>query len=429
MKTMKTFIYILLGLISVEINAQCWQSISAGNNHILAVKNDGTLWAWGSNNYGKCGPSSQNYTNTPTQVGSENNWLKASTATYHSMALKTNGNLHGWGFNYFGNIGIGTSGLNNSIIPFSSQIGNSNWTNIACGNDFTIAINSNGTLWGWGDNSQGQLGDGTTILKAIPIQIGTSNNWQKIATGYYKGYGIKLDGTLWTWGINFLTQIGTSNDWQIITKDYAIKNNGSLWDISNVPYQIGSDTNWISISKNYQGNHQLALKSDGTLWSWGENAQGQLGDGTNINKTAPVQIGTNSNWNFISAGEKYSLALNSNGQLWAWGLNSNGQLGDGSFTNKNTPTLINCSTALELNDINFDNYLKIYPNPANKLIKIDTKSIESINRIYILNITGQRISEYEKNTTEINIEKLENGIYFILIDSEKGNYTSKFIKN
>lgn len=116
---MKTFIYILLCLISIEINAQCWQSISAGNNHILAVKNDGTLWAWGSNNYGKCGPSFQNYTNTPTQVGSENNWLKASPAIYHSMALKTNGNIHGWGFNNFGNIGIGTSGLNNSIIPFS----------------------------------------------------------------------------------------------------------------------------------------------------------------------------------------------------------------------------------------------------------------------------------------------------------------------
>ncbi len=143
---MKKITLLIAFLVSIKSYSQCWQNISAGDNHILAVKNDWTLWAWGSNNYGKCGPSFQNYTNTPTQVGSENNWLKASPAIYHSMTIKTNGDLYGWGYNYYGNIGVGTSGNNNAIIPFSVHIGNSTWTSIACGNDFTIAINSNG-LW------------------------------------------------------------------------------------------------------------------------------------------------------------------------------------------------------------------------------------------------------------------------------------------
>lgn len=426
---MKKITLLIAFLVSIKSYSQCWQNISAGDNHILAVKNDGTLWAWGSNNYGKCGPSFQNYTNTPTQVGSENNWLKASPAIYHSMTIKTNGDLYGWGYNYYGNIGVGTSGNNNAIIPFSVHIGNSTWTSIACGNDFTIAINSNGSLWGWGDNSQGQLGDGSTTFKTIPTQIGTSNSWQKVATGYFKGYAIKLDGTLWTWGINFLTQIGNSNNWQFITRDYAIKNDGTLWNISSTPYQIGSDNNWISISKNYQGNHQLALKSDGTLWAWGENGYGELGDGTNINREFPTQIGSNSNWSSISAGQRYSLALNSNGELWTWGLNSFGQLGDGSFNNKNTPTLINCPTTLGIYGIELNNSFKIYPNPSRKIINIDINQIKSINRIFILNITGQNITEVEKNTTEINIEKLESGIYFISIETENGNCISKFIKN
>ena len=425
---MKKITLLIAFLVSIKSYSQCWQNISTGDNHILAVKNDGTLWAWGSNNYGKCGPSFQNYTNTPTQVGSENNWLKASPAIYHSMAIKTNGDLYGWGQNISGNIGIGTSGINNAIIPFSVHIGNSAWSSISCGNNFTIAINSDGTLWAWGDNSQGQLGDGTTTFKTIPTQIGVSNSWNKIATGYFKGYGIKLDGTLWTWGINFLTQIGNSNNWEVITRDYAIKNDGTLWDISSTPIQVGTDSDWVSVTRNFQGNHQLALKSNGTLWAWGENGYGELGDGTNLPIANPIQIGTNSNWTFISAGEKYSLALNSYGELWTWGANYFGQLGDASFVDKNLPTLINCPTTLGILDTDLTIPIKIFPNPTKNIINIDTSSLKSVNKITVLNITGQKILEVDKNVTYINVDKLQAGIYFILIQSENKKYITKFIK-
>ena len=421
---MKNIILLIVLLFSTKEYSQCWQSISTGDNHVLAVRNDGTLWAWGGNNYSKCGPNFQNYTNTPTQSGAENSWKKASAGFYHSMVTKTNDKLYGWGINWEGEIGIGTSGLQYNQINYYSQVGNYTWTSVIAGRNFTIAIKTDGTLWNWGDNNPIVSGDGTTV----PTQVGIDNNWNKIAIGSGKAYGIKSDGTLWTWRPASPTQIGSSNNWQLITRDYAIKNDGTLWDISSTPLQVGNDNDWISISKNFQGNHQLALKSDGTLWAWGENGYGELGDGTNINKAFPIQIGSNSNWSFISAGERYSLALNSNGELWTWGLNSFGQLGDGSFDNKNTPTLINCPTTLAIYGVEPNNSFMIYPNPSRKIINIDINQIKSINRIFILNIAGQHITEIEKNTTEINIEKLEIGIYFISIETENGNYISKFIK-
>lgn len=422
----KNSIILIFLFFSTKEYSQCWQSISTGDDHVLAVRIDGTLWAWGGNNYSKCGPNFQNTTNTPTQSGTENSWKKASAGYYHSMVTKNDDKLYGWGINWEGEIGIGTSGLQYNTINYYSQVGNYTWASVIAGHNFTIAIKTDGTLWNWGENNPLISGDGTTV----PTQVGVDNNWYKIAIGSGNCYGIKSDGTLWTWKPSNLTQIGNDNNWISITRDYAIKSDGTLWNISlPTPLQVGIDNDWISVSKNFVGNHQLALKSNGTLWAWGENGNGELGDGTNINKTYPIQIGSNSNWSFISAGKRYSLALNSNGELWTWGLNVYGQLGDGSFVNKNTPTLINCPNTMDIYHVEPRNSFKIYPNPAKKIINIDVDQIKYINRICILDYTGQYIAELEKNTTQINVEKLQMGIYFISIETENGNYISKFIKN
>ena len=418
-----TFIVFFLIILTLEGNSQCWQSISTGDNHILAVKKDGTLWAWGSNNYGKCGPNFQNYTNIPAQVGNENNWQKPSAGFYHSMVTKTNDKLYGWGINWEGEIGIGTSGLDYSIINYYSQISNDIWSSVSAGYDFTIAIKTDGTLWNWGDG----------IL--VPTQIGNDSDWDKIASGSSKKcFAIKTDGTLWTWRPNYynMTQIGISNNWQVITNSYGIKTDGTLWEIpweiSETPVQIGTKNNWMSIYKGYSSGHQLAIKLDGTLWAWGENNYGELGDGTNISKTDPIQIGSNSDWTFISAGERYSLALNSSGELWTWGANFFGQLGDGSFTDKNIQTLINCPS-LSLTNINTKNIIKLYPNPIKNFLNINTRNINVISKILISDITGKTIIEVNKNITKINIEKLKTGVYFVFFTAEKGNYIGKFIKN
>lgn len=245
---------------------------------------------------------------------------------------------------------------------------------VSGGGFFSLGKKNDGTIWAWGANDRGQLGDGTSNSKNKPQQIGMANDWKSVVAGYYTSFAIKNDGTLWAWGANsngqlgngsnvdirLPIQVGTSTDWKSVAPglEYtlAIKNNGTLWawgrnnsgqlgDGTNTnktsPVQIGSATNWQTVSA--FGEVSLAIKSDGTLWAWGYNGAGQLGDGTNISKKAPIQIGTASNWKSVSAGN-HSLAIKNDGTLWAWGFNSSGQLGDGTTTNKNIPTQIGTAT-------------------------------------------------------------------------------------
>ena len=142
---------------------------------------------------------------------------------------------------------------------------------IAAGDDHTIALRSNGTLWAWGWNGYGQVGDGTTTDRHSPVQIGSDTNWVAIAAGDWHTIALKSNGTLWSWGSNGLGQLG----------DGTTTN-------KNRPVQIGSDPTWVAIAGGYY--HTIALKSNGTLWAWGWNGYGQLGDGTNIDKNSPVPI-------------------------------------------------------------------------------------------------------------------------------------------
>ncbi len=303
-------------------NANCmWTAVSAGSNHTLALKSDGTLWAWGYNYYGQLGDGTANSSYWPSQVGALNNWESIFSGFGNSFAITNNGILWGWGDNGLGQLGDGTT--TDKYAPI--QIGTSNiWNSISNVTLHTLAIKNNGTLWAWGGNSSGQLGDGTTVFKQTPTQIGSSADWATISTGYNNSLAIKNDGTLWAWGYNFYGQLG----------------DGTTTD-KNAPIQIGSSADWATISTGYE--HSLAIKNDGTLWAWGYNYNGQLGDGTTKNKKSPVQIGTSNNWSYISAGYLHSLAIKNDGTLWAWGRNNHGQLGDGTTINKNSPTQIGSS--------------------------------------------------------------------------------------
>jgi len=226
--------------------------------------------------------------------------------------------MYGWGRNNFGQLGDGTN-INKSI---PTQIGEeSYWILVSCGGSHTAAIKSDGTLWTWGRNNYGQLGDGTNIDRLSPVQIGSDNNWSFISAGVNHTLAIKNDGTLWAWGSNY---------------------NGQLGDGTNInrlsPVQIGSDNNWTSISAGDQ--HSIAIKIDSTLWAWGNNQLGQLGNGTMISSYIPIQIGIEDNWSLVTAGENHSLANKVDGTLWAWGFNNYGQLGDGTTTIRTSPVQI-----------------------------------------------------------------------------------------
>lgn len=234
---------------------------------------------------------------------------------------------------------------------------------VVAGQDFFLAISQDGTLWAWGENSYGQLGDGTTTDRATPVQISTATNWSFIAAGYYHSAAIKNDGTLWTWGrdnygqlgngssgnVTSPLQIGTDTNWKEVAPgdrgSLAVKTNGTLWAwgtnsdyylgngqstsyVSQVPVQVGSATDWNHIYGNTY--HGLAIKTNGTLWSWGYNYYGQLGIGSTTSADVPTQVGTASDWKDIVTGERISLALKSDNTLWAWGTSSSNGLNIGT---------------------------------------------------------------------------------------------------
>ncbi len=302
--------------------ANDWKSISVGNEHTIAIKTNGTLWAWGNNGKGQLGDGTTTYTFTPNQIGTATNWKSTSAGNLHTIAIKTDGTLWAWGDNYYGQLGDGTNTDKNT----PTQIGTANnWQSISAGYEYTIAIKTDGTLWAWGNNGNGQLGDGTNTDKNTPTQIGSSNNWQSISAGFFHTIAIKTDGTLWAWGYNWYGQLGDGTT----TTKYT-------------PTQIGSSNNWKSTSAG--SNHTIALKTDGTLWAWGGNGSGQLGDGTTTNKTTPTQISTAINWQSISAGGGHTIAIKTDGTLWAWGSNHSGQLGDGTDGMQKSPTPIGTAT-------------------------------------------------------------------------------------
>lgn len=364
---------------------QLWKTVSAGFLHVLAIKPDGTLWAWGANAYGQLGDGTQNSRLSPVQIGTDK-WVSISNYAYSSLGIKQDGTLWAWGSNGTGQLGDGTTTDRSSPV----QIGTDKWTSIASSISHSLGIKQDGTLWGWGDNFSGQLGDGTSFnegtytTKLSPVQIGT-DKWSSVSAILDASYGIKQDGTLWTWGGAFFresnkpaalvpTKIGNDKWIKIATRGYntsiffpivyqhalGIKQDGTLWawghnldgqlgngtteyvDELN-PVQIGTDNKWkeVSVSESIS----QAIKEDGTLWVWGDNFYGQLGDNTNTSRYSPVQIGTEE-WLTISSNtlpsgydreaKTYTVALKKNGTLWAWGNNESGQFGNGTISEEYT---------------------------------------------------------------------------------------------
>jgi alpha-tubulin suppressor-like RCC1 family protein len=304
-----------------------WKSISLGRGvGGAAIKTDGSLWLWGDGTGGRLGNNSEIGRSSPVQtISGGTNWKSVSVGNSHAAAIKTDGSLWLWGRVDFGS-GY-THGFlgDNSIINRSSPVqtisGGTNWKSVSTAESHTAAIKTDGTLWLWGYGIYGRLGNNSEISRSSPVQtISGGTNWKSVSTSKYNSAAIKTDGSLWLWGSASNGRLG----------DNSIINRSS-------PVQtISGGTNWKSVSTSIY--HAAAIKTDGTLWSWGRGALGRLGNNLSGPAYSPVQtISGGANWKSLDVGYCGTAAIKTDGTLWLWGYGSYGRLGNNSEITRSSP--------------------------------------------------------------------------------------------
>jgi alpha-tubulin suppressor-like RCC1 family protein len=241
--------------------------------------------------------------------------------------------LWSWGYNDFGRLG------HNDTVSRSSPVqvgGLTGWAFASAGGQHTVAIKTNGTLWAWGANGSlgaGRLGDGTETTRSSPVQIGGLTNWVQAFAARNNSVGRLSNTEVFAWGSGANGRLG----------DNTVVNKSS-------PALVGSG--FASISA-HNASHTLAIKTNGTLFAWGyQGGLGTpLGDGTDASRSSPVQIGALTNWSQVSAGRYTSSAIKTDGTLWAWGNNNNGKLGDNTITPRSSPIQIGSETTWLQSDL------------------------------------------------------------------------------
>jgi alpha-tubulin suppressor-like RCC1 family protein len=418
------------------------QTISAGGWHSISICQDSTVKAFGENNSGQLGNGLNTDSNVPVSVTGLTNIIAVSGGgdqnNGYSMALKSDGTVWTWGSNLYGGLGNGTTGVaNNSNIPVQALI--SNVAAISAGGWFSAALKYDGTVWTWGHNSEGQLGNGSTTNTSTPSQVAGLSNIVQIVAGTYHMLALKNDGTVWAWGDNVSGQIGNgttgvdattpvqvsglSNVIKIDAGRFfslAIKNDGTVWTWgenlygqlgngsnldSNIPVQVAGLSNVTPPIIAVGDFHCMVVKSDGTIWSWGRNTYGNLGDNTTTNSNVPVLVTAISNANQLAAGTNFTLLSKSDGTFWACGRNASGQLGDGTNTQRNTATqATSLCPVLQLTN---------FPLPLN-IVSVNAHNLGNYNRI-----------EWQVNGNEMVksyiVESSLNGIDFKTIGSVEIN--------
>ena len=387
--------------------------------HSVALKRNGTVWCWGSNLYGGLGNGSTVNSGSPVQASGLSGVTQISAGGWHTSALKSDGTVWTWGWNADGQLGIGNTTDKNTPqqVPGLSGV-----IKISSGIYHTLALKSDGTVWAWGDNISGQIGDGSTTDRTSPVQVTGLNNVRAIAAGRFFSLAIKNDGTVWTWGENLYGQLG----------------DGSTTDKST-PVQVSGLTNVVEAVVATGAFHCLALKSDNTVWSWGRNTYGNLGDGTVTNRNTPVQVSGIGAVKGMAAGTNFSLFYKNDGTFWACGRNASGQLGDGTVTQRNNVTQATgvCSVLqpVGISENNKAQSIAVYPNPsANGIFEIEFENTNNIQEINVFNLNGQKVWTSNEEllnqgtSAKINLSNLPAGVYVLMMQSNQSIVSQKLIK-
>jgi alpha-tubulin suppressor-like RCC1 family protein len=291
---------------------ESWSAVSTWNYHSLAIRSDGMLFAWGLNNYGQVGNGTNTNATTPVPI-TLYKWLAVSAGLHHSLAIRDDGALFAWGRNTGGLLGNATG----STVFTPYMLSNSQFTAVSAGKNglFSFAIRSDGKLFAWGQNDDGQLGLGSSTsqigLTEVPV-----GNCQAVSAGGTYAIAITNENTMLAWGRSAYGAMGLDSTISTVT-----------------PTQVGSSSNWASVSAAY--DHSCAIDANGNLYAFGDNANGELGDGTYAPRFIPgnpVAAGVVS----ASAGERFTLAIRTTGKLIGTGENGLYQLADGTTQPRNT---------------------------------------------------------------------------------------------
>ena len=296
---------------------------SVGDDTIGAIKSDGTLWVIGINDQGQLGQNNRTERSSPVQI--PGTWDQVEMGWDYSAAINTDGELWMWG--YQGANPNGTLGQNEGSTKYSSpvQVPGTTWRNIATGQVTVFATKTDGTMWAWGGNNDAgnlglnQGGSWSQHMRSSPTQI-PGSTWDRPSVNSSSSHATRTDGTLWSWGINTNGQLGLSNN-----TNYSS------------PVQVPGTT-WSRVTNGSTGS-TFGLKTDGTLWSWGYNVYGQLGQNNTTNVNSQSQI-PGTDWSHISGGTYACIARKTDGTLWSWGYNIKGYLGQNNRTNYSSPVQI-----------------------------------------------------------------------------------------
>lgn len=277
-----------------------WKAISIGCCHSAAIKTDGTLWLWGRDIFGQLGDDTNIDKSSPVQtISAGTNWKQVSVAREHSASIKMDGTLWLWGADSAGRLGNECNILTGPDSGISSPIqtvsGGTNWKIVSSALGTTAGIKTDGTLWIWGGNTYGDVGDNTIINRSSPVQtISNVTTWRQISLGATNAVGIKTDGTLWMTGCGIAGRLG----------------NNCILHQSSPVQTISGGTNWRQAV--VSSTHTAAIKTDGTLWTWGASINGQLGTPLRVNRSSPVQTASGgTNWRCAQASAGTTLALRS----------------------------------------------------------------------------------------------------------------------
>ena len=293
--------------------------IAGGGTHTLALQSDGTVLAWGSNSENELGDGTNTGRSSAVAVAALSGVADISAGYYFSVARKSDGSVFTWGSGYQGRTGLG----DDSRVAIPTQVpGLPSIAAISAGDGHVLAIAADGTLRAWGANDVGEIGDGTTADRLSPVTVPGISGVKAISAGSDHSLAVKSDGTVWAWGANFSGELG----------------DGTTNNSRPVPAIVPGIDSVQAVAAG--DSFSLALKTDGTVWSWGANWAGQLGDGSGFEQDHPVQIVGLRDIVAISAGGSQGLALKTDGTVWSWGVNVEGRLGDGTFAERDKPVVV-----------------------------------------------------------------------------------------